>query len=125
VTFRRLRQSLRFSFDQDEFEKQISMLRDKNTDLESLRTQVGAFTARALPHYRDESQKIMPHYYCEVQAISTEAHRALISNFSCSNLDHDEHTALVALDIGYEQGLKLNMAISYIRKYQKYCTQRR
>jgi hypothetical protein len=99
------------------------MLRNKNADLESLRTQVGAFTHRALPHYRDESQKLMPHYYCEVPEISTEAHRALASNFSCSNLDHDEHTALVALDIGYEQGLKLNMAISFMRKYQRYGTQ--
>jgi hypothetical protein len=99
------------------------MLRTKNADLESLRTQVGAFTRRALPHYRDESQKAMPQYYCEVQEISTEAHRALISNFSCSDLDHDEHTALVALDIVYEQGLKLNMAISYMKKYHRYGTQ--
>jgi hypothetical protein len=42
-----------------------------------------------------------------------------MSNFSCSDSDHDEHSALVALDIGYEQGVKLNMAISYVRKYKR------
>jgi hypothetical protein len=105
---------VRFAFDKDELEKQIQLLRDKNSDLESIRAQIESFhrhsTSRSLVNY----DRPMPPYFCEVQRVSTEAHRALIASFSCSDATHDEHTALIALDVEYGQETRLDMAISYM-----------
>ncbi|KAF2473452.1 uncharacterized protein BDR25DRAFT_341509 [Lindgomyces ingoldianus] len=114
ITYRRLYQSIRFAFDKEELEKQIRLLRHKNGDLESLRAQIKSFHCQSLPRGLTSYHKPMPPYFCEVQRISTEAHRALIASFSCSDTSHDEHTALIALDVDYGNETRLEMAISYM-----------
>jgi hypothetical protein len=64
----------------------------------------------------------MPPYFCEVQRISAEAHRALIASFSCSDTSHDEHTALIALDVECGNETHLEMAISYMSSSRVYDT---
>ena len=120
VSFQRLFQGLRFPFDQDELEKQIGLLREKNSDLESLRGQMERFRRSTSRSICVSQREPMPKYYCEVQRISTEAHGALTSSFSCSDASHDEHTASIGLDVEYGEEVGLNMAITYMRKCNRY-----
>ncbi|QDS70770.1 hypothetical protein FKW77_003942 [Venturia effusa] len=111
--FRRINKSIQFAFNKSTFEKKIDQLRDRNRDLESLRSQVDQFQRpRGTVHQSNcIARKTIPGRFKDVRHISDEAYGALCASFSCANGAHDEHLASLLLDVSNGGDFHLEMSI--------------
>jgi hypothetical protein len=96
----------------------IAVLREKNNDLQSLRSQSEELEHLSTRCRRRMAFKQMPKEFVEVQQISSEAYGALKSSFRCTDDSHDEHSASLCLDVEYIQNVRLKVAITYEKKCQ-------
>ena len=115
ITFQRQYMSFQFAFDKKEIQHKIDLLRKRNNDLQTLRSQARELKGTSQSRI-DAASKDIPKEFLEVQKISSEVHGALRSSFRCADISHDEHLASLCLDVEYVENVRLKIGITYARK---------
>ncbi|KAF1987369.1 hypothetical protein K402DRAFT_420189 [Aulographum hederae CBS 113979] len=117
LAFKRVSRQMRFSFNKEGIEEQISALRKRNEDLESL----GKYVRRTRQQSSKPSNSVVreiPPSLHGAKEISNEVYGALAANLKCKDISHEQHTASLCLDANLAETKRWSMAISYVRKHE-------
>ena len=110
---RRLRNSIKVPFQKSRFEKSLSDLRDRNSELCQLRSHLRDFQSqRTHPAGTSVARKTLPSHITAIQQASQKLHEALSNAWCCSDLAHMRHFAKLCLDAEVQAGVRLKLAIS-------------
>jgi hypothetical protein len=112
--YKRLRKALKLSFDKPKFDKCLQSLRDRNTELCALRSQIVA-----LQQQDNESSGIcarykpLPSRFREIQNASRQLHQALRTSWRCAaDAARRDHYAKLCLDADVVDEVRLDLAIT-------------
>ncbi|KAH7116725.1 hypothetical protein B0J11DRAFT_442323 [Dendryphion nanum] len=113
TTIRRLRDSIRITFEKSKYEKSINSLRDHNTELSTLRSHVGELeTARSCAQRACISHKIVPTSISAIRTTSRGLHKALSAAWCCADESHGGHYAKICVEGEVQSWVRLDLAIS-------------
>jgi hypothetical protein len=112
--YKRLRKALKLSFDKPKYDKCLQSLRDRNTELCALRSQIVA-----LQHQENKSSvvcaryKALPSRFSDIQNASRQLHQALRTSWHCAaNATRRDHYAKLCLDAEVMDEVRLDLAIT-------------
>ncbi|KAJ8131944.1 hypothetical protein O1611_g1676 [Lasiodiplodia mahajangana] len=108
--YKRLRQTASLEFNKKDIQEKIQQLRNRNEDLEALRSQSDQL--RQLDQSVELSQAL-PSAITEIREINREAHTALSSTFPCKETDHAQHWAVICVDDEVVGCKRLDLTLSY------------
>ena len=110
---RRLRDSIVISFKKESYEASLARLRDRNVDLNHLRSQIGEFQRKRIFTQSCIARKSLPSHYLTVQTASHKLHEAFSTAWCCSDAAHSAHFAKLCLEAQVKDTVHLDLAISY------------
>jgi hypothetical protein len=111
---RRLRDAARICFDKSKYEKSLTSLRDRTSELTQLRAHIGAFQQQQIcSESVCASRRILPSCIKSIRTASQKPHEALSDAWCCGDLNHETHFAKICLDAQVEEvGVRLDLTIS-------------
>ncbi|KAI9686883.1 MAG: hypothetical protein M1822_002636 [Bathelium mastoideum] len=114
-TVRRLRGGITISFEKAQYVQSIDYLRDRNTDLKTLRNQIGEFVQRQLCSSREFTLCRIPDRFRKIQEASTTLHEALTKALHqrCPDADYSCHRTLLCVEADVCDFVRLDLAISH------------
>jgi hypothetical protein len=111
--YKRLRKALKLSFDKPKYDKCLQSLRDRNTELCALRSQIVALqqqdggSSSVCIRY-----KALPSRFSEIQNASRQLHGALRTHWRCADAARGDHHAKLCLDADVMDEVRLDLAIT-------------
>lgn len=112
ATLKRLGGAVRISFDKSRYDECLKSLRDRNGDLRTLRSQIGAFQRYAYDAKTCIQHKPLPTGLTLVNSASQKLHEALCGAWCCDDPAHRGHYAKLCVDVKVEEQVRLDLAIS-------------
>lgn len=109
----RLRSAVKVAFDKPTYLRCLADLRERNSDLSSLRTQMSALQQL---DFRSAGTAIqyntLPTRYKSIRDASRKLHEALCNAWCCDDAAHKQHYAKLCLEADAQPDVKLDMVIS-------------
>lgn len=96
------------TLDEAQHAKCLASLRDRNSDLSTLRLQVNALKE----HPGNKKRVVIPKHYNAIQIAARKLHEALCETWCCGDPAHRSHYAKLCLDAQVQSEVQLDVAIS-------------
>ncbi|EMD92419.1 hypothetical protein COCC4DRAFT_162540 [Bipolaris maydis ATCC 48331] len=110
--YKRLSKSLKFTFNKSRYDKCLTSLRDRNSELISLRSQVVAIEQQEVPSGVCIQHVPLPSRFKTIQTVSRKLHESLCGAWRCNQPTHCGHDAKLCLDADAKHDVTLDLAIS-------------
>ncbi|EUC42454.1 hypothetical protein COCMIDRAFT_7987 [Bipolaris oryzae ATCC 44560] len=112
TAYKRLSKPLKFTFNKSRYEKCLNSLRDRNSELISLRSQVVAIEQQEVPSGICIQHVKLPDRFETIQTVSRKLHESLCGVWHCDQPAHCGHDAKLCLDADVNHDVTLDLAIS-------------
>lgn len=103
---------MKISFNKKKYEKCVASLRERNEDLNVLRTQISSFQQPVVAASPLVNHKALPDKFHAINNASHKLHEALCEAWCCDDIAHRAHYAKLCLDAEVGLGVRLDLAIS-------------
>ncbi|EUC36926.1 hypothetical protein COCCADRAFT_33752 [Bipolaris zeicola 26-R-13] len=110
--YKRFSKTLEFTFNKSRYEKCLASLRDRNSELISLRSQVVAIEQQEVPSGVCIQHVPLPGRFKIIQTVSRKLHESPCGVWRCDQPTHCGHDAKLCLDADVKHDVTLDLAIS-------------
>lgn len=108
----RVRDSVKIAFDKSTYDANLSKLRERNSDLIALRSQIREFQKNRKDLARS-SAMALPSHYESIHSASKTLHEALSGAWNCPYPGHKPHYGKLCVEAQAQNAVRLDMALSH------------